>query len=154
MSTSNEFDTLFPHDVTGEITATITDLDDTPNHVLDKNQAWQIKVRWSLTNHNFPSADLGAISGNWKVTAYLEAIGVPAPVNDAYEGEATAPVTISFGNPNPTQANWNTTLTVPGGTVTVGGVYKVTVMLAFLKTNNTPTDMVGFVECPPIAFHA
>lgn len=155
---SNEFDTLFPHDITGQITATITDLDDTPNHVIGMNEAWQIKVRWSLTSDNPTTSPLTLIAGTWQVTAFVEAVGVPAPHSAAFEGAlpVTAALLMSASQPALTAqyGHWRTVLNVPANTITVAGIYKVTVMLTFLDSAGNTTDMVGFEECPLIAFHA
>ncbi len=160
MPTTVNFDTLNHDAWTGHLTLTVLDNDGTPNRVLDRNHAWQIKVRWSLTSENAPDAPLTMVTqGHWRVEGFVESIGTGP---GGYEGRLPwTPNSDPSGFWNEpwgaggtaSYKQWEQTFTIPAGVINQDGIYKVTVMIQYHLATNVFTSMVGFAEYPLICFN-
>lgn len=136
--TSTDFDGLAG--LSGQLTSVeLIDPDSTPNKVLDSQNPFSVKVKWTIN----PSNAAILLDGTWSVRAFAESIG-PGP-------EA------SLGSVNvaavPNKLAYEGTITVAAGTLKPdvapdSGVYLLGVVLTYQTDQGAPTEMAGFSEGP------
>lgn len=118
------------------------------NHVLNRNDAFQIKVDWSITGLLRPLW-LSALGGRWNVQVYAESLGGGPEILLASDNSVPA---------DPNRADYTVQLNVPPNTLDEGnpgsntsGIYKLVVSVFLDSTLGSPGfDMTGFSEGPII----
>jgi hypothetical protein len=145
--TQGEFEVEFPAQyLAGSVSAEVNEVNETPSHILDINDPWEIHVNWELHG---PA--LGMVNGTWYVSAYMEAIGegpefsLPDPVPNAI------PL-------NPAGGNYSTTFSIPAGLVQPVAPksdisYKLVVTVVYKNAANKWGPIAGFVEIPMLLFY-
>lgn len=150
-----QFDPNIPGLIEGNIT-TVKVIDPTGtfppfevgNHVLHRNESFQINVEWKITGLLRPLW-LSALKGNWNVQVFAESMGGGPEVLLARDDSVAA---------DPNVSDYAVQLTVPANALTEGnpgsnssGIYKLVVSV-FLNSNlGAPGfDMTGFLEGPII----
>jgi hypothetical protein len=118
------------------------------NHVLDRNDPFQVKIAWELKGFLRPLW-LSALGGNWNVQVFAESIGGGPEILLASDNSVPA---------DPNRATYDVTINVPPNTLqegdpgsNVSGIYKLVAMV-FLNSNlgDPGFDMTGFNEGPII----
>jgi hypothetical protein len=147
-----QFDPNIPGLISGDVT-TVTVIDpantfpgfEVGNHVLDRNESFDVKVDWEIQGLLAPLW-LAALGGNWDVSVYAESLGGG---NEIRLGTATVAA-------DPAVTSYSATVTVPPNSLDehapgtdVGGIYKL-VVAVFLNSNlgRPGFDMIGFNEGP------
>ncbi|MEV5963649.1 hypothetical protein AB0L70_17915 [Kribbella sp. NPDC051952] len=150
-----QFDPNIPGLIEGNVT-TVVVLDpantfppfEVGNHVLNRDDAFQIKVEWKITGLLRPLW-LSALGGNWNVQVFAESIGGGPEILLAADNSVAA---------DPATSDYAVTLNVPPSTLDEGdpgsqtsGIYKLVVSV-FLNSNlgQPGFDMTGFNEGPII----
>ncbi|HKE50981.1 MAG TPA: hypothetical protein VKE25_05680 [Actinomycetes bacterium] len=118
------------------------------NHVLNRNDAFQINVEWSITGLLRPLW-LAALGGNWNVQVFAESLGGGPEILLARDDSVAA---------DPARADYAVQLNVPPNTLDEGdpgsntsGIYKLVVSVFLDSTLGSPGfDMTGFSEGPII----
>lgn len=118
------------------------------NHVLNRNDAFQIKVDWSITGLLRPLW-LSALGGRWNVQVFAESLGGGPEILLASDNSVPA---------DPNRADYTVQLNVPPNTLDEGnpgsntsGIYKLVVSVFLDSTLGSPGfDMTGFSEGPII----
>lgn len=143
MSTTN-FDTLtnVANDLNGQINSVdVYDADMDPNHVLQRNKEWSVKVNWQISGLCAPG-----IGGDWRIRVNLESMGA------GYEGtlkEQLLPV--SYTVPAATRV-YESTIVLPKPSDVAeftAGTYKLIVIITHSNTGGGMTKrtrMAGFFE--------
>jgi hypothetical protein len=147
-----QFDPNIPGLISGDVT-TVTVIDpantfpgfEVGNHVLDRNESFDVKVEWEIQGLLAPLW-LKALGGNWDVSVYAESLGGG---NEIRLGTALVAA-------DPAVTSYSATVTVPPtildehapGTDT-GGIYKLVVAVFLNSDLGRPGfDMIGFNEGP------
>ena len=150
-----QFDPNIPGLIEGNIT-TVVVIDPTNtfppfevgNHVLNRNDSFQINVEWTITGLLGPLW-LSALGGNWNVQVFAESLGGGPEILLARDDSVAA---------DPNTSNYAVQLTVPPTALAEGdpgsnvsGIYKLVVSV-FLNSSlgNPGFDMTGFNEGPII----
>ena len=150
-----QFDPNIPGLIEGNIT-TVVVIDPTKtfppfevgNHVLNRNDSFQINVEWTITGLLGPLW-LSALGGNWNVQVFAESLGGGPEILLARDDSVAA---------DPNTSNYAVQLTVPPTALAEGdpgsnvsGIYKLVVSV-FLNSSlgNPGFDMTGFNEGPII----
>jgi hypothetical protein len=150
-----QFDPNIPGLIGGDVT-TVVVIDpagtfppfEVGNHVLNRNDSFQVNVAWEITGL-LRKIWLQALGGNWNVQLFAESIGGGPEILLASDNSVPA---------DPQVANYSVTLNVqpnaldegdPGSNVS--GIYKLVVSV-FLDSNlgSPGFDMTGFNEGPII----
>jgi len=116
------------------------------NHVLNRNEAFQIKVAWKISGLLRPLW-LKALGGKWNVQVFAESMGGGPEILLARNDTVPA---------DPAVADYSLTLDVPPDTLAEGnpgsdvsGIYKLVVSVFLDSTLGPPGfDMTGFSEGP------
>jgi hypothetical protein len=118
------------------------------NHVLNRNEAFQVNVAWEINGLLRPLW-LAALGGNWNVQLFAESLGGGPEILLARNDTVAA---------DPNVANYAVTLDIPANALeegnpgsNVSGIYKLVVSV-FLNSNlgRPGFDMTGFNEGPII----
>jgi hypothetical protein len=150
-----QFDPNIPGLIEGNIT-TVVVIDPTNtfppfevgNHVLNRNDSFEIKVEWTITGLLGPLW-LSALGGNWNVQVFAESLGGGPEILLARDDSVAA---------DPNTSDYAVQLTVPPTALAEGdpgsnvsGIYKLVVSV-FLNSSlgNPGFDMTGFNEGPII----
>ncbi len=150
-----QFDPNIPGLIEGNIT-TVVVIDpagtfppfEVGNHVLNRNDSFQVNVEWTITGLLRPLW-LSALGGNWNVQVFAESLGGGPEILLARDDSVAA---------DPNRSDYAVQLTVPPTALAEGdpgsnvsGIYKLVVSV-FLDSNlGTPGfDMTGFNEGPII----
>lgn len=118
------------------------------NHVLNRNDAFKIKVEWKITGLLRPLW-LSALGGRWNVQVYAESLGGGPELLLASDNSVNA---------DPQVSDYAVELTVPPNALDEGnpgsqtsGIYKLVVSVFLDSTLGAPGfDMTGFNEGPII----
>jgi hypothetical protein len=150
-----QFDPNIPNLIEGNITTVIVlDPADTfppfevGNHVLNRNESFQVKVAWEITGLLRPLW-LSALGGNWNVQLFAESLGGGPEILLASDNSVAA---------LPPAEDYSVTLNVPPNSLdegdpgsNVSGIYKLVVSVFLDSTLGPPGfDMTGFNEGPII----
>ena len=149
-----QFDPNIPGLISGEVT-TVTVIDpantfpgfEIGNHVLNRDEAFDVKVDWNIQGLLAPLW-LAALGGDWDVSVYAESLGGGSEVR---LGTATVAA-------NSAITSYSATVNVPASKLDenapgtdVGGVYKLVVSVFLDSDLGRPGfDMIGFNEGPVI----
>lgn len=150
-----QFDPNIPGLIEGNIT-TVVVLDpagtfppfEVGNHVLNRNDSFQVNVEWTITGLLRPLW-LAALGGNWNVQLFAESIGGGPEILLARDDSVAA---------DPNRADYAVQLTVPPNALdegnpgsNVSGIYKLVVSVFLDSDLGRPGfDMTGFNEGPII----
>ena len=150
-----QFDPNIPNLIEGNITTVVVlDPADTfppfevGNHVLNRNESFQVKVAWKITGLLRPLW-LSALGGNWNVQLFAESLGGGPEILLTSDNSVAA---------LPPAEDYSVTLNVPPNALdegdpgsNVSGIYKLVVSV-FLDSKLGPPgfDMTGFNEGPII----
>lgn len=150
-----QFDPNIPGLIEGDIT-TVVVLDpagtfppfEVGNHVLNRNDSFQINVEWKITGLLRPLW-LSALGGNWNVQVFAESIGGGPEILLARDDSVPA---------DPSRSDYAVQLTVPPNALAEGnpgsnvsGIYKLVVSVFLNSDLGSPGfDMTGFNEGPII----
>ena len=147
---SSSFDTLtnVVTDLSGEILeVTVLDPDLDPNHVLQNDQEWFVKVRWEVKGLVAPG-----LGGDWNIRVNLESMG------EGFEGTLQKLIVpVSAVAPNLTRT-YETTITMPKPETIpnlIPETYKLIVAITHTNTGGgitKRTRMAGFYEGPLLEF--
>jgi hypothetical protein len=150
-----QFDPNIPGLIGGDVT-TVVVIDpagtfppfEVGNHVLNRNDSFQVNVAWEVTGLLRPLW-LAALGGNWNVQLFAESLGGGPEILLASDNSVAA---------DPAVGNYSVTLNIPPAALDEGdpgsnisGIYKLVVSV-FLNSNlGIPGfDMTGFNEGPII----
>jgi hypothetical protein len=150
---SLNFDSIDPDSLhlDGAVSVTVLDKDLTPNHVLERDLPWSIKIDWFIKGVIAP-----AIGGDWLVTAYLESMG------GGFEGQVGPAISVPVSFAPPTHLRkYTATISVPAGVPTQpvppqSRAYMLTVTVTHSNTGGGVTlqdKMAGFSEGPLLQFY-
>ena len=150
-----QFDPNIPGLIGGDVT-TVVVIDpavtfpgfEVGNHVLNRNDPFQVNVAWEINGLLRPLW-LAALGGNWNVQLFAESIGGGPEILLASDNTVAA---------DPAVANYSATLNVPPNALdegdpgsNVSGIYKLVVSVFLDSTLGSPGfDMTGFNEGPII----
>jgi hypothetical protein len=150
-----QFDPNIPNLIGGDVT-TVVVIDpaatfppfEVGNHVLNRNDSFDVRVDWEVTGLLRPLW-LAALGGNWNVQVFAESIGGGPEILLARDDSVAA---------DPNVGNYSVTLTVPPNALDEGdpgsntsGIYKLVVSVFLDSTLGQPGfDMTGFNEGPII----
>jgi hypothetical protein len=150
-----QFDPNIPGLIQGEVT-TVVVIDpanvfppfEVGNHVLNRNDSFQVTVKWRITGLLRPLW-LAALGGNWNVQVYAESIGGGPEILLARNDTVAA---------DPNRADYDVTFTVPPNSLdegnpgsNVSGIYKLVTSVFLDSSLGSPGfDMTGFLEGPII----
>ena len=118
------------------------------NHVLNRNDSFQVNVEWKITGLLRPLW-LAALGGNWNVQVFAESIGGGPEILLARDDSVAA---------DPNRSDYAVQLTVPPNALDEGdpgsntsGIYKLVVSVFLNSDLGSPGfDMTGFNEGPII----
>lgn len=116
------------------------------NHVLNRNDSFQVNVEWKITGLLRPLW-LAALGGNWNVQVFAESIGGGPEILLARDDSVAA---------DPNRSDYAVQLTVPPNALDEGdpgsntsGIYKLVVSVFLNSDLGSPGfDMTGFNEGP------
>jgi hypothetical protein len=150
-----QFDPNIPGLIQGEVT-TVTVVDpantfppfELGNHVVNRDEEFEVIVRWELNGLLAPLW-LAALGGNWDVSVYAESLGGGNEVRLGTDNTIAA---------DPSVLAYTSTINVPAGLLDehtpgsdVGGIYKLVVSVFLNSELGRPGfDMTGFNEGPMI----
>jgi hypothetical protein len=150
-----QFDPNIPGLIGGDVT-TVVVIDpagtfppfEVGNHVLNRNDSFQVNVAWEVTGLLRPIW-LAALGGNWNVQLFAESLGGGPEILLVSDNSVAA---------DPTVANYSVTLNVPPTALdegdpgsNVSGIYKLVVSVFLNSELGAPGfDMTGFNEGPII----
>ncbi len=150
-----QFDPNIPGLIGGEVTTVVViDPADTfspfevGNHVLNRNDSFQVNVAWEINGLLRPLW-LAALGGNWNVQLFAESLGGGPEILLASDNTVAA---------DPARANYTAKLDIPANALdegdpgsNVSGIYKLVVSVFLDSTLGNPGfDMTGFNEGPII----
>lgn len=148
--TTEFFDTLYPSEIEGEIEdVVVTDPDNTPNHVLQLGQPWDVEVTWKLTTNKPTTYPLSMIDGTWHLQLSVESIG---PGMEAVIATATLPVNPPLTS-TPAERTWEHKFALGAGVITEERIFELGTLITFKDTNGVPMAMAGFHKGPAISFY-
>lgn len=146
----SNFDTLtdVAKDLSGEILdVAVYDQDMDPNHVLQDNLEWYIRIKWQVSGLCAPG-----LGGDWNIRVNLESMGT------GFEGTLkTQVVPVSDVAPAATRI-YETTIKLPKAESIPGliaGTYKLVLVITHTNTGGGVTKrtrMAGFYEGPLLDF--
>lgn len=142
------FDTVFEDELDGEITEVlVTDKDNTPNHVIQKDALFDIAVSWHVFGDG---ADM--LGGTWNVQLNLESMGSGSEGTIATMAKLYT--NVEAGS-TPTDCKWKVDFVDLADPFPADpdGVYKLIVLITFLNPLGHPRSMAGSIEGPLITFY-